>query len=107
MTSTEDYQTIAQIIDRTPAALVGNEEGNAMTTHLEEIRAGSPEKERQAIDEVERRLYRRFIGLPPEVITDVVEARYRTFRGATLREYVPVLVEHAARNDLDGWTSAN
>jgi hypothetical protein len=78
-----------------------------VTTHLEEIRAGPPEKEREAIDEVEQRLYRRFVGLPPEVITDIVEARYRTFHDATLREYIPVLVEHAARNDLSGWTNTN
>jgi hypothetical protein len=58
--------------------------------------------ERQAMDEVYDRLQRRFEALSPREIGVVVHEVADGFSGAKVRDFVPVLVEHIARERLAG-----
>jgi hypothetical protein len=71
-----------------------------MTTHIEQLREVSPRSAREEINEIEARMRRWFAAEPQAVINEIVQARYHAFDDATIREYIPVLVEHAVRNDL-------
>jgi hypothetical protein len=59
-------------------------------------------KEDQAMNDVAERLAERYPGTPPELIASLVQLTYRSFEGRPIRDYVPVLVEHAVRDWLDG-----
>jgi hypothetical protein len=54
------------------------------------------------MDGVAERLAERYPGTPPDVITSLVQQTYHSFEGCPIRDYVPVLVEHAVRDRLDG-----
>lgn len=58
--------------------------------------------ERQAIDDLVGRLRRRFPDVPPEGIADFVAQAHGQFADARIRDFVPVLVEHAAVDRLKG-----
>ena len=64
--------------------------------------ADSRSHERQALDEVYDRLQSRFGTLSPQEIGAVVHDVEGDFSGAKVRDYVPVLVEHIARERLAG-----
>ncbi|GAB3616677.1 hypothetical protein GCM10027416_12340 [Okibacterium endophyticum] len=57
-------------------------------------------QEREAVDAVSSRLAKKFPHLPLNHVADVVEAQYEKMRGARLRDYIPVLVEHGAKQVL-------
>ena len=52
--------------------------------------------EAHAIDEVVDRLVERFPDIPRETVREVVDAQVAQFAGSTVRDFVPVLVEHEA-----------
>ena len=54
------------------------------------------EDEAHAIDEVVDRLVERFPDIPPSTVREVVEAQVAQFAGSTVRDFVPVLIEHEA-----------
>jgi hypothetical protein len=57
--------------------------------------------EDQAVDGVAERLAERYPDTPPEQIAFLVRQTYYAFEGRPIRDYVPVLVEHAVRDGLD------
>jgi hypothetical protein len=56
--------------------------------------------EQARLAEVIERLVVRYPGLPATTVAQVVHEVYAQFRGARLREYVPMLVERSARSAL-------
>ncbi len=60
------------------------------------------DSEAEAISRITRRLQQQFPELPAEAVEAIVNERYHTFDGRPIREFIPVLVEHAAREDLNG-----
>jgi hypothetical protein len=62
--------------------------------------ATAPEREAAAISQVTERLHTRFPHLPAERIQDSVHRHYQALANARIRDYIPVLVERATRNEL-------
>jgi hypothetical protein len=62
--------------------------------------APSPALERDAIAKAKDRLRRRFPEVTPERLTATVDGLYHSFDDSRIRIYVPVLVEHEAREAL-------
>jgi len=56
--------------------------------------------ESDRIDEVERRLVRKFAQLPVGLIATAVEDAYLRFEYSLIRAYLPLLVERRAHNEL-------
>ena len=56
--------------------------------------------ERQAIDSVTARLAAVFVDVSPNKVEDSVQRAYRRFEHSRVRTFVPLLVEHAARDEL-------
>lgn len=57
--------------------------------------------EREQLDQVTRRLGARFQHLPAEVVAGAVAASADQLATATIRDYVPLLVEKQAREWLE------
>jgi len=64
---------------------------------LEEMIADT---ERHAIEHVAQRLSRHFPAIDPSVVRRVVRDMYQRFDAHPTREFVPILVEEAARDRL-------
>jgi hypothetical protein len=62
--------------------------------------APSPELEHTAIALVKDRLRHRYPDVPPERVGAAVDGAYRRFDRSRVRTFVPVLVEHEARDEL-------
>jgi putative cell wall-binding protein len=60
--------------------------------------------EAAAVENVINRLTTQFPELSRDEIVAVVQGRHHAFDEATVREFVPVLVERSARDDLRGPT---
>ena len=58
--------------------------------------------EAEAISRIARRLQQQFPELPAEAVEAAVNGRYQDFYGRPIRDFIPILVEHAAREDLNG-----
>ena len=56
--------------------------------------------ERAAIEEVTQRLIVKYPTNNPAYIHELVEREYARMLTATLRDYIPVLVEHAVKQEL-------
>ena len=52
------------------------------------------------MDRVVDELRERFPGVPKPVVERLVQEGYRQFDGATVREYIPVMVKRNARQSL-------
>jgi hypothetical protein len=61
---------------------------------------GVPQEERAQIDAVERRLAQKYADLPHDHVVGVVQHVYARFNRSVVRDYVPLLVEHRARDVL-------
>jgi hypothetical protein len=57
--------------------------------------------EQTVIDEVTDRLTSRYPTIPPDTLTAVVQGVLARFDGRPVREYVPLLVERFAVEELD------
>jgi hypothetical protein len=55
------------------------------------------DREAEALSRVGRRLQQQFPELPPEAVEAVVNVGYHIFDGRPIRDFIPILVEHAAR----------
>lgn len=56
--------------------------------------------ERQLIDEVERRLIQKYAGLPPDQVLSAVQQAHARFEQSPIRDFVPLLVERRAGQEL-------
>jgi CRISPR/Cas system-associated exonuclease Cas4 (RecB family) len=59
-----------------------------------------PQEERAQIDAVQRRLAQKYAELPHDHVAAVVQHVYARFNQSTVRDYVPLLVERRAREEL-------
>jgi hypothetical protein len=77
----------------TPGILTtGQDEGNNI---------GMPQEERVLIGDVERRLAKKYAALPHDHIAAVVQYAYARFRSSRVRDFVPLLVERRADEELE------
>jgi len=60
----------------------------------------TPRHEHAAIDEVYERMQRRFAAIDRDEVGSVVYGTAAEFSGARVRDFVPVLVEHIAKERL-------
>ncbi|WAC57240.1 three-helix bundle dimerization domain-containing protein [Gordonia sp. SL306] len=58
--------------------------------------------ERRQINEVRTRLTEAYAGHPSDDVAGAVEAAYRHFDGTRVRDFVPLLVERRANQELGG-----
>jgi hypothetical protein len=56
--------------------------------------------EQTIIDQLVNRLTQRYPTVPDDLVAEVVRARYAGFDDRPIRDYIPLFVERAARNDL-------
>ena len=56
--------------------------------------------ERTLIDEVERRLIQKYAKLPPDQVSTVVHQTHARFERSRIRDFVPLLVERRAGQEL-------
>jgi hypothetical protein len=62
--------------------------------------AGVPQEERAQIDAVQCRLAQKYAELPHDHVAAVVQHVYTRFNQSTVREFIPLLVERRAREEL-------
>jgi hypothetical protein len=62
---------------------------------------GMPQEERALISEVERRLAEKYTALPADHISAVVRHAYAQFRSSRVRDFLPLLVERRADEELE------
>lgn len=60
-----------------------------------------PQEERVLIGEVEQRLARKYTDLPHDHIVAVVQHAYLRFRSSRVRDFIPLLVERRAGEELE------
>jgi hypothetical protein len=60
-----------------------------------------PQEERVLIGEVEQRLAKKYADLPHGHIAAVVQHAYARFRSSRVRDFIPLLVERRADEDLE------
>ena len=56
----------------------------------------------ESISRVTRRLQQQFPELEAETVEAVVNKRYHMSDGRPIRDFIPIIVEHAAGEDLNG-----
>jgi hypothetical protein len=61
---------------------------------------GVPQEERAQIDAVQRRLAQKYAEMPHDRVVAGVQQAYARFSQSTLRDFVPLLVERRAREEL-------
>jgi hypothetical protein len=61
---------------------------------------GMPQEERAQIDAVQRRLAQKYAELPHDHVAAVVQHLYAGFNQSTLRDFIPLLVERRAGEEL-------
>ena len=62
--------------------------------------ASVPQDERAQIDAVRRRLAQKYAELPHDHVAAVVQHAYARFSQSVLRDFIPLLVERRAREEL-------
>ena len=67
--------------------------------------ADTPQEEWAQIDAVQRRLAQKCAELPHDHVAAVVKQVYARFNQSTVRDYVPLLVERRAREELSKSTA--
>ena len=65
-----------------------------------------PPEERALIDAVERRLADKYAGLPRNQVAAAVQQAYARFGHSRVRDFLPLLVERRATEELTACTSA-
>ena len=53
-----------------------------------------------ALHDLPERLIRDFVGVPPPLVKEVVQRWVRSFEGARVTVYLPILIERASRDEL-------
>jgi hypothetical protein len=59
-----------------------------------------PSDEDRALDEVAERLAKRFPRVPADTIVGLVQEHHRRFDGRPIRNFVPILIERAVKDQL-------
>lgn len=59
-----------------------------------------PQEERALIDDVARRLAQKYAAIPAEQVSAVVRHAYSQFRSSPVRDFIPLLVQRRADDDL-------
>ena len=54
----------------------------------------------RAVEKVVERLRAKFISIPQQRVTEVVDAAYHEFDGAPIRDFVPIMVERMSADRL-------
>ena len=62
---------------------------------------GMPQEERVLIGDVERRLAKKYTALPHDHIAAVVQHAYARFHSSRVRDFIPLLVERRADEELE------
>jgi hypothetical protein len=62
---------------------------------------GMPQEERVRIGDVERRLAKKYAALPHDHVAVVVQHAYARFRSSRIRDFIPLLVERRADEELE------
>lgn len=62
---------------------------------------GMPQEERVLIGDVEQRLAKKYEALPHDQIAAVVQHAYARFRSSRVRDFIPLLVERRAGEELE------
>jgi hypothetical protein len=75
----------------------GRRTGGTLTTS---IVTDVPQEEQARIDAVEHRLAQKYSEVPHDRVSAVVQRVYARFTQSTVRDYVPLLVERRAREEL-------
>ncbi len=65
-----------------------------------------PQEERALIDAVERRLVQKYAALPADDVAAVVRQAYTQFQQSTVRDFIPLLVERRASEELSSLAGA-
>ena len=65
-----------------------------------------PQEEQALIDAVERRLVQKYAALPPDDVAAVVQQAYTQFQQSTVRDFIPLLVERRASEELSNLAGA-
>lgn len=60
-----------------------------------------PHEDRAMIVDVERRLAEKYSALPLEQVAAVVRHAYSQFQGSRVRDFIPLLVQRRADEDLE------
>jgi hypothetical protein len=60
-----------------------------------------PQEERALIGDVERRLAKKYTALPHDHISAVVQHAYARFQSSPVRDFIPLLVERRADEELE------
>jgi hypothetical protein len=60
-----------------------------------------PQEERASIGDVERRLAKKYAGLPEDRVAAVVRRAYSQFQSSPVRGFIPLLVERRADEELE------
>ncbi|WP_285114112.1 three-helix bundle dimerization domain-containing protein [Leifsonia sp. fls2-241-R2A-40a] len=61
----------------------------------------TPDEEDLAVEHAAERLADRYPEVPRERIDELVEKHYEEFDGAPVRDFVPVLIEHDVKQELN------
>ena len=62
---------------------------------------GMPQVERERINGVERRLAEKYAALPVDHVSAVVRAAYAEFQSSRVRDFIPLLVQRRADEELE------
>lgn len=65
-----------------------------------------PQEERALIEAVERRLVQKYATLPADDVAAVVRHAYTQFQQSTVRDFIPLLVERRASEELSSLAGA-
>jgi hypothetical protein len=68
----------------------------------EDSTTAPPGDEEVAIDHAVDRLAERFPHVDRDRIVELVHSRHREFTGASVRDFIPVLIEHDVKRELAG-----
>ncbi len=60
-----------------------------------------PQEERVIIGDVERRLAKKYAALPHDHVAAVVQHAYARFQSSPVRDFIPLLVERRADEELE------
>jgi hypothetical protein len=74
--------------------------GVTMSSAIQDRPVRQPTAEETALQRLVDRLVQQFPELPPEEIVRAVHGRYAEHEHSRVRDFVPVLVERAARREL-------
>jgi hypothetical protein len=86
---------------------VGDQAGGGLTVTTPNLMRSLVVQERETLYRTVERLLPRFPDLPAEQVEAAAVGRYRDLQHSRVRDFVPILVERLAREDLENVATAN